>query len=211
MRSYISILDLRVVDFPIISFSIYKSVRQRHYLLIRFLQFSGVSRAFEIYSFSSLSLRSFHLLFFSILISYSYFDSLSSVTISLRYKITLAFRSLPSTLCSSSFLLPESRRLLYQLWNLKSPEGLYAFGNPYSTGEKWAREFLSREIVLHIFSLALSVSRSGPTLRVTLRAQRRKCVVKYLTWSIPSPPLPNRANPFYPASRSFASPLPLAR
>lgn len=71
MRPYGSILDLRVVDFPIISSNIYKSVRQKHHLLIRFLQFPGVSHVFEIYSFSSLSLRSFQLpppFLFSILI-----------------------------------------------------------------------------------------------------------------------------------------------
>lgn len=95
----------------------------------------------------------------SFFIFHSYFDSSSSVTISLCYEITL-----PSTSLSSiSFLPPEFKNILYQLWNLKSPESSYTFENPYSTGEKRARGFLSHKIVLHFFFCCPSVSWFGPT------------------------------------------------
>lgn len=120
----------------------------------------------------------------------SCFDSFSSVTILLRYEIMLAW-----TLSSCEVLLssPRTRWPLYQLWNVKSPESSYTFGNPYSTNEKGTGRFLSREIVLRFFLLPLQSPGPAPP-QTTLRAQRRKCVVKYLTWSIPSPP--PAANPF---------------
>lgn len=85
------------------------------------------------------------------------------------------------------------QEFLYQLWNLKSPESLYTFENLYLSDEKRARGFLSHKIVLHFFSAAPQSPGSAPP-QTTLRAQRRKCVVKYLIWSIPSPP--PAANPF---------------
>jgi len=91
------------------------------------------------------------------------------------------------------FSSPRTRKLLYQLWNIKSPESLHTFENPYSTSEKRVREFLSCKIVLYFFSATPQSAGPVPP-KTTLRAQRRKCVVKYLTWSIPSPP--PAANPF---------------
>lgn len=114
----------------------------------------------------------------------------------LCYEITLASTSLYTenlSLHTKNFLFFSSRKFLYQLWNVKSPESLYTFENPYSTSEKRVREFLLCKIVLYFFSATPQSAGPVPP-KTTLRAQRRKCVVKYLTWSIPSPP--PAANPF---------------
>lgn len=96
--------------------------------------------------------------------------------------------------CEPLLSSARTRWCLYQLWNVKSPESSYTFENPYSTGEKGIRGFLSREIVLRFFFCCPFSLPDWPHPQTTLRAQRRKCVVKYLTWSIPSPP--PAANPF---------------
>lgn len=142
----------------------------------------------------SFSIGRLRIFLFSILFRmrlYSYFpflfpDSRSSVTISLRYKIAPASNfSIPGL----SFLLAElgNSFINYGTRNLRKA---YTHSKIHIQPAKGEEEGGWVSVARNCTTLFLAAPQSpGPAPpRTTLRAQRRKCVVKYLTWSIPSPP-----------------------
>lgn len=169
------------------------------YLQLHCLIFKALfHRIFIFIHFYQLLLQYFYILFkntLSFFVSgcalfftfHSYFDSPSSVTISLRYEITLPSTSLPVF----PFFSPNSRTPL----SIMKPEisgKLIHIRKSIFNWRKACAGFSVAQNCTTLFFCCPSVSWFGPTS--PLRAQRRKCVVKYLIWSIPSPP--PATNPF---------------
>lgn len=100
----------------------------------------------------------------------------------------------------------------YQLWNVKSPESLHTFENPYSTCEKRVWEFLSCKIVLYSFFCYPSVCWPGPTQNHPPSATAEmRCEIFNLVYPVATPsskPLP-LSEPLPFDSRSSVHPFPI--